>query len=419
MSSESQRRVAKVAVFVLLLAAVAGFPGILKGMEPVEVQPVDIPIPKDTQGPFGMNMCLSPDGKQVAVAGNTTDRNYLWNPRSELFYKELRYARRVSVCQTFEKKVYAASSSPSSASDYSLLVENHRMSAILAMAISPREPYQLAYVSREIEHELPADPKKSIPIPPFTPDSKGFREVLYVVPLSRGTSKVVLTMEARSTQLYSGLHDTSLCWTDDATALVYGDLATVSRISLSGKKDVLYTFDRKHEQQSEHNHYLASNLACRPGGLVEFLDYGRDAYHDGKAWNEVFSMRLVRVDQDRKVVNETKWPQFPFFKPPLKRNPAFLSEDTWAYLYAGEEDRKAHLCVGSRSDPSKIVDYLLDLKHGKDRLRFALLGLSPDGSEAWLSQKVDFHGMSDADIERYVPAVPYSSLKLIRLRAIR
>jgi hypothetical protein len=427
MSSKPRRGIAEITVLVLLLVAVGGLPEGVQGMEAVEARPVDVPIPTDTEGPFGMSMCLSPDGKRIAVAGNVTDRNYLWNPLSDLFYKRLRYPYGGPLRKTFEKKIYLAPSSPS-LSDYSLLVENHRMSAILAMAISPKEPYQLAYVSREIKIEFPADPEKEVPIPPFyvpkSPnDPNRFREVLYVVPLSGGTPEAILTLEENVggfKRLYDGRYDTSsLCWNDEASALFYGDLASVSHISLSGKRDVLYTFDQKQEQQAEHNHTLASKLACRSGGLVEFLDYGRDVYRHGEVWNQVFSMRLVRVTPDGKVVEKREWSQFPFFNPPLKRNPAILGEETWAYLYTGANESKARLCVGTRSDPSKIVTCLLDLKPGKDRRQFALLGLSPDGSEAWLSQQVDFHDMSDADIARHVPAVPYSSLKRVNVRSIK
>jgi hypothetical protein len=287
--------------------------------------PVDVPIPKDTQGPFAMNMCLSPDGKRIAVAGRITDRHALWDPTDDFFYDQLRYPYAGPLRKAFETKIYVASCPPR-LSDYSLLVENHRMSAVLAMAISPKEPYQLAYVSREMRFEFPSDPKKEIPIPRvFYPKPERSRGVLYVVPLSGGAPKAVLTFDddvAGFPRLYYRLYVTSsLCWNDDASALFYGDRVSVSRISLSGKRDVLYRFDQTQDEQSVHYHCLASKLACRSGGLVEFLDYGGDMDRNGKAWNKVLSvlsMRLVRVAQDGKVVEKRQWPQFPFFNPPLR-----------------------------------------------------------------------------------------------------
>lgn len=47
---------------------------------PVVVQLTDVPIPEDTQGPFGMTMCLSPDGEQLAVTGGVVAPPALRNP---------------------------------------------------------------------------------------------------------------------------------------------------------------------------------------------------------------------------------------------------------------------------------------------------------------------------------------------------
>jgi hypothetical protein len=357
----------------------------------------DVPTPKDTQGPYGMKMCLSPDGMQLAITGNIVGPPTVWNP-GEFIWAGTLPPEGQALERLFQKKIYTAQNS-SALSDFRLLVDDQRMCVVIAMAISSSKPYQLAYVMRETEFELPdnvghaVSHDEQLELDHFFQKQKpkGLREVLYVVPLSGGTPKAILALKdgTKNDQLYQRLNVASLCWTDDSSALNYCDGESVSHVSLTGKKDVLYNF--------EENRFAASYLALQPGNQITFIDYFYARPPDGGGPKVFKPPWLVTIDQDGKVVEKREWPEFAFgsLLPHEWLSLAIIGKDKWPFMDTQSDERQGRLCVLSRSDPKKMETYIIDSKAEKEPVEYVVYAFSPNESVVWLGQFANFSEAGD------------------------
>jgi hypothetical protein len=358
-------------------------------------------------------MCLSADGEQLAVAGGLAGRAVCSNPE-QLILSSTMLPEELLLLKGFEKKIYSAPTPPRP-SDYRLLGEHRRICVILAMAISPSEPRQLAYVTRETVRELPANSDHASPqgIVEFFRDkeSRRLREVLYVAPWWGGVPQTVLILRegVPNHRLYAGLNSTSLCWTEDASALIYCDLKSVYRISLSGERSVLYEFEK--------DRFAASYLSREPGDVVSFIDYFFDHPADGGPPKVFRPPWLVTLTQDGRIVRKVEWAYFPTGSRNRHAgaNLAIIGKERWAFLDAFAQDNKVHLCVGSRSTPGIVRTYLLDADPNKAACCYTLFAFSPDENEVWLSQLVDGSNAA-TDRQPHSASIFRSRLKKVSLR---
>jgi len=125
---------------------------------------------------------------------------------------------------------------------------------------------------------------------------------------------------------------------------------------------------------------------------------------------------LVTVGEDGKVVQKKKWSEFPTGSR-LRHawlNLALAGQKKWAYLDAPyDKGGKVHLCVAARASPGKIASYPIETEPGAAPVCYTLFAFSPDESEGWLSQVVDFG--KTTNLNQYSSPLCYASLRKIRL----
>jgi hypothetical protein len=277
------------------------------------------------------------------------------------------------------------------------------------MAFSPSEPRQLAFIARE-SGKAPApvnelDPKRRQQLINEVKEH-GLRDTLYVVNSDGGSPPKAITTFQENVSVGAIIYEMSLCWTADSNALLcfYGE--SIFRVSLDGKKRMVY-------KMGGNDDHMVGPLTARPDGLTSFVNYykSRDVSR---------TPELVSIDSSGAIKHrQTLVSYVPVFGEEAY-NFVAIGQDKWAYCtkMPDVKTNRFWLYVAPLSYPAKQTIY--EINCDVDFPCFLrLYAFAPDEQELLVGRKIT---MSTSIISSMLesirskkPAVPFSQLCKIKL----
>jgi len=297
----------------------------------------NIPLPEEVSGQRGSEVCASPDGQIVAVAGNRVMPQDVFEGKRESALTLLGYKHFIYVSKTFGKDFECVYSSP-------------RAGVIARMALSPVMPSQIAFISIEFQTKLPV-PETADEIRRMAQDSRlretmaqdyaaalhmrDFDVVLYVLDIEKETppkrlctldnvslksshhTKDDLTQyDERQLELLNEMKSfresgkylpwdvrlkmekemKSVIWLPDGNALLVTDGLSLTKVDISGNKTHFYAPESTHTIGISG---IFSNPYCFTNGDILLAEFGRNRE------NTSTDFYLTRLDGDGNVLSKT------------------------------------------------------------------------------------------------------------------
>jgi hypothetical protein len=366
----------------------------------------EIPFPEAVSGPYGIRVCLSPDGKCLAVAGNIHGPSTYFDPKD---YAQEVIPAKAGFAKLFEKKIFV-SKYPPTLGEYRLVSNNRKLRTILAMSISSSESKQIAFLSRESHLELPNNISQMNPqdIQDLFNEieKQQLQDVLYVVSADGNSDPQklgVLETNIPMSNLNKDLSVMSLTWLDDSSSVICYNGKSMIKMSLSGEKKQLFT--------KEQHHHIPCFITSKSNRHITFLDCYFVPNPDTQDGNPkaVKQPELITIDENGTIVERKTLPFFPLFGEEWY-NFAILGSDHWAYLFPEEDGYTLHVCSYENSYRKKI--FHLDVSP-QNAEYFKLCSFFPTDNEIVLIQKIDLTNQIYNVFN--MPRDPFVRIKVIKL----
>jgi hypothetical protein len=298
----------------------------------------NIPLPEEVSGQVGSEVCASPDGQIIVVAGNRIIPQDVFTGKKKDPALVLRcYKYFICVSKTFGKGFEGVCRSPSPG-------------VVTSMALSPTHPNRLAFIAAEFQvivpeseaelYRMAQDPKMRETLAEEYATAlqlKDLRVAVYILDIENNAPpKMICTLDNYSQEAERGtrvadldlsqmnpshvklLHEMdsvkkfgrfdhwqmrlrrekemkSITWTSDGNGFLVSDGYSLTKVDLSGTKTPFYAPD---------DVLVSSNIHCCANGDVLFLEANLSGQGDDRYYY------LTRLDKDGKAVSKTKVSRF-------------------------------------------------------------------------------------------------------------
>jgi hypothetical protein len=392
-----------------------------------------VPTPTDTQGAYGLRACVSPDGMNVAIAGNVTGYQNFAEPA--LFANGVVAPEWQKPLNAFLKNIYWTETSGVNP-DFQQVDKNLKIRAILAMAFSNGSPHRLAYISREFVGELPPDFEQQDPydvskhvwqmvqdtyaVTSEYADDKKFSHLfvhkLYVTPLVGGESQTIGIVHPKRNEhfsevdfyyrgrIHSDMNAFSLIWTDDDNGFYYKDDDGISFVSLAGVENRIYSLGK--------NRMFFSQLRVEKGGSISFIE--RNNLDIAEPSPEGGADELITINRKGQVVSRKTMAEGHQWYYLLEGVPqAVLGYTKWAYAVPEMQDKQTTVpgnyifFVGSFKEQT-IQQYRVSFQH-KMPYYCIMVGFNADESQLFFTKKFNLYDVKEV-LSNYQTDAPFSEL---------
>jgi len=311
----------------------------------VDVPGENIPLPEEVCGQRGSEVCVSPDGQIIVVAGNRVIPQDIFEGKRE----------PALVLFTHKYFIYASKTHGRS---FERVYRSPSPGVVTSMALSVANPSRLAYIAAEFQTTVPEtedemyrmsrDARRREQLAEEYATALQVRDLrvgVYVLDTDRNEQpRMLCTLDNYPLELegdsghVTRLNDgrlyapwelrlrrekemKSIAWTSNGNALLVSDGLSLTKIDLNGRKTSFY---------SPGNFLVSSNIHCCENGEVLLLEAnlrGERHYH------------LTRLDRDGNVVSKASVSRF--YRGSLGFDEAMLTlvgEDKMAIIYNRPEN---------------------------------------------------------------------------------
>jgi hypothetical protein len=263
-----------VVIVMLLLPLLAHFrkTNILKhGSNPAGWVIETVPIPKNVEGSFLLNACLSHDESILVVTGRRSMTakqfaKHFITETGEIEKNDVEFERLTS------QFIYTCVWPPNHPDEYQFVAEHPGFSQIVACAISP-DKKKIAYLSHEFSWNN-TERYKMFPIlnKTATYNREASNDILYIVP-TEGGLPIALAVLHSYTEIRAGnIHPFAISWSDDADAIYCYDSNTIYRVGIDGEMVQIKQFPKS---------IVISNFICSKNKL-QFVTFQTGTPYGGK-----------------------------------------------------------------------------------------------------------------------------------------